>query len=436
MRISIIILSLLLLFTPPLQAPTTQWLSYAEKQWETKAITWQKGNKKIIADIELEENLVYQQIEGWGGCFNEKGWKALQYLEDAEREEIMKLLFSTEACNFDYCRMPIGASDYALDYYSLNDHAGDYKMENFSLDRDRKYLIPYLKAAMDVKPSLKIWGSPWTPPFWMKENNHYARGSIKTDAKTLAAYALYFRKYIKNYRKEGINIVAVHPQNEPLHLPAFPSCGWTGEQLKTFIGTYLGPELKSNISDCEIWLGTINGNDQTDEFQEYVQTVLSAPESKQYLTGVGYQWDGDAAVEQTIHQFPEMKIMQTETKCGWGQNDWAYAFQTFDQMYWYLQRKASYYLQWNMVLDETGMSSWGWKQNAMITVDTFQKNYRINPQYWVVRHFTQFIKAGAYRIGCHTKNNIQALAFKNSGGQLVLICRNPTSTEQSYQLQK
>lgn len=433
MRIYILLISFLSL-TSSLLAQVKVFTSNATAQWQSDTIEWTA--LKNSADIIVNTEQAFQTIEGWGACFNERAWKALQYLPKKEQNKIMNLLFNEEACNFSYCRMPIGASDYALDYYSLNDNKGDYAMEKFSIERDRKYMLPYIKSAIKIKPKLQIWGSPWTPPAWMKTNNRYNRGSIKMDAKTLSAYALYFQKYVEAYRNEGVNIVAIHPQNEPLHLPAFPSCGWSGEQLNIFIRDYLGPHFAKHLPDCEIWLGTINGNDKTNEFEEYIQTVFDDTETAKFIVGAGFQWDGDAAVEQTIANYPNKKIMQTETKCGWGANDWKYAFETYKQMVWYLERNASYYQQWNMVLNETGMSSWGWKQNCMISVDTYHKSYKINPQYWVVRHFTQFVEPGASRIACSTNNEIQALAFKNKNGKLVVVCSNQKDKSQRVSLTK
>ena len=67
--------------------------------------------------------------------------------------------------NFTVCRMPIGASDYATNWYSLDDTPGDFELKQFNLDRDRTLLLPYIKAAMKYQPELKVWGSPWSPPY-------------------------------------------------------------------------------------------------------------------------------------------------------------------------------------------------------------------------------------------------------------------------------
>lgn len=148
------------------------------------------------------------------------------------------------------------------------------------------------------------------------------------DSPNLNAYALYFQKYVEAYRNEGVRIAAVHVQNEPLNLAAFPSCGWPGIQMGEFVRDYLGPRFETENIDCEIWLGTINGNEDTDEFKEFIKPSFSDPNTAKYLEGAGLQWYGAAAVEATIENYPDKAIMQTETKCGWGANDWEYDFQT------------------------------------------------------------------------------------------------------------
>ena len=50
-------------------------------------------------------------------------------------------------------------------------------------------------------------------------------------------------KFINAYSDLGINIYAVHVQNEPNSCQNFPSCIWTPTSLSTFIGDYLGPRF-------------------------------------------------------------------------------------------------------------------------------------------------------------------------------------------------
>jgi glucosylceramidase len=405
----------------------TVFSSTVEEQWKFSKyeVNSMKSNSDYSSLLEIKPDIKFQVIDGFGGCFNELGWKAVQYLNPKDQKHIIADLFDTiEGCAFNICRMPIGASDFALNWYSLNDTPGDFKMENFTIERDKERLIPYIKSAMKYNPKLKVWGSPWSPPVWMKENNAYncngKDARMKWEPEILKAHALYLSKYIEAYQDEGINVYAVHFQNEVAACQEFPSCLWTSEEQRDYIKYYLGPHFESNKIDAEIWLGTINKGD----YENTAKIVLSDSAAKSYITGVGYQWEGKKSVRSTHEDFPDIKIMQTETECGDGSNDWLYAEHTYDLMNWYFKRGANSYMQWNMILDETSMSSWGWKQSAMITVNRKNRTYRLNPQYYIAKHFSRFIHAGAQRIDLGGDADY-ALAFKNPAGDIVVITRNP-----------
>ncbi|MDR1683110.1 MAG: glycosyl hydrolase family 30, partial [Candidatus Symbiothrix sp.] len=167
-----------LFLTANLFAQQVEWTSTTnDKPWQkNNKIKWEAKQANEPADISISEERV-QVIEGFGGCFNEMGWDALITLPEKERSAILNNLFSPEEANFTLNRMPMGASDYALNFYSFNDIAEDFKMVNFNINRDRYILIPYIKAAQKINPDIKIWASPWSPPAWMKTNNYYAGSS-------------------------------------------------------------------------------------------------------------------------------------------------------------------------------------------------------------------------------------------------------------------
>jgi glucosylceramidase len=57
-----------------------------------------------------------QKILGFGGCFNELGTIALNKAQPDVRREVLDALFHpTQGCAFNYCRLPIGANDYAAE---------------------------------------------------------------------------------------------------------------------------------------------------------------------------------------------------------------------------------------------------------------------------------------------------------------------------------
>jgi glucosylceramidase len=381
--------------------------------------------------ISINPAIKYQTIDGFGGCFNELGWEALLTLPAEKRQTVMESLFDSKTgCGFEFGRMPIGASDFASSWYSLDETPGDYGMEDFSIQRDEGCLIPYIKSALAVNPHLKIWGSAWSPPTWMKENDAYCGGTndMRFEPKVLDAYALYLARYVEEYQKAGVPVFAVHVQNEPASAQVFPSCLWTGPQIRDFVRDYLGPIFHERHVKAQIWLGTINNGD----INAYAVPVLTDAKAARYITGVGYQWDGKKAITETHERFPGFKLMQTETECGGGENNWSSAVHTWGLLKHYLSNWADSYMYWNMVLDQKSTSTWGWKQNAMITVNTSTHEVIYHPEFYLMKHFSAFVALGAKRIESSDPNS---LAFRNRDGSIVLVTSNPTPASIPIEIQ-
>lgn len=418
-----------------------EWTSSSPNAlWNTKntAIAFTTKNKSVDY-ISIYPNQEEQKIDGFGACFNELGWEAITSLPEHSQNEIFESLFNPETgCNFTINRMPIGANDYAINWYSHNETDDDFKMLDFSISRDKKRLIPYIKKAKTYNSNLKLWASPWCPPSWMKKNKHYAcnpapENDLKESGKGvemetqfimqqkyLQAYALYFSKFIESYKQEGIDIYSVHVQNEPNSCQSFPSCVWHPRDLATFIGDYLGPQFEAQKLDTDIWLGTIERPNI-----ERIDSVLTHSKAKQYIKGVGFQWAGKGAIPKVNKKYPSLKLMQTETECGNGSNDWAAAEKTYGLIKHYFNNGANSYLYWNMVLNETGKSQWGWKQNSMISVDTKTNSFVFNPEFYLMKHFSQFVKPGARKIKTTDDN---CLAFKNEES-IIIVYYNESNTE-------
>src|SRR5690606_32624081 len=115
------------------------------------------------------------------------------------------LFDEADGIGFDWGRIPIGPSDYALDRYTLSSGPGQ-----FDISRDQNHLIPYIKAAQALKSDVKYWASPWTPPPWAKDNMAYDKGSF--DTMYYQDYANFFVDWIQAYEAEGIPIDNVMPQ--------------------------------------------------------------------------------------------------------------------------------------------------------------------------------------------------------------------------------
>lgn len=363
-----------------------------------------------------------QSWKGFGGCFNELGWIALNKLSARDREIILRDLFSpASGCGFNYCRLPIGASDYAASWYSHNEHDGDFAMKHFSIERDHRHLLPYIKAAQKHQPRMTLFASPWSPPTWMKNPPAYNYGTLIWTPRNLTAYARYFVRFIQEYKKQGIKLDAVHVQNEPNSDQKFPSCLWTGEKMRDFIRDYLGPMFKKEKIDTQIWAGTIERAD----VNAWAQLILSDDRARAFVGGVGYQWAGKGAVQRTRMAWPDVPMIQTENECGDGTNTWEYAHYIFDLIHHYVTNGVEAYVYWNMVLPAGGESTWGWKQNAMISVDVERGNFSRNPEFYIMKHFAAFVTPGDTVLQLEGRWSGNALAFRKPDGRIVYVIHNP-----------
>ncbi len=411
-------------------------LSTREEQWvdmEELSLLDEYDGQRI--HVTIDQSSKKQEIDGFGGAFNEKGWEALLLLSPEERDEVIKELFDPESgAKFNICRVPIGASDYATSRYTLNEVENDFDMENFSIDRDREYLIPYINAALGYRPDLKIWASVWTPPTWMKTNGEFDGGNMKDEPEIYEAYALYLARFVEEYGNEGIDIFAVAVQNEPYIETNYPSCLWTPEQFLVFIRDYMGPLFEERNLGAEIMLGTIQNGD----YSLFPKTVLSDPVAHDYVSIVGFQWSGVNSVAETRVNYPDKRIMQTETECGnfyWKpeefdpdcpQNDWKYGVHTWGKVKEYFDEGVNSYLLWNIVLDEEGKSidsERPWPQNAAVVVDKQTKEVIYTPMFYAFKHFTFFVESGASYIDS-AATGVEAVSFLNPDGEIIVVVQN------------
>ena len=375
-----------------------------------------------------------QIIDGWGGCFNERGWKAMEVLPPADRDALMRELFDPQkGLRLNLCRTPIGASDYAISLYSLDETPGDFSMEHFSLERDKELLLPYIKAALAIRPDLKLWAVPWSPPSWMKDNGHLIAGNIKDDPRTLDALALYFARYLQAYRAEGVNVGMVMPQNEPAVASNYTSCRWTGGQLAAFIGSHLGPTLEKEHVKADIYLGTMNDSAKGG-YAYWIGPSMQDPQARKYLAGVGCQWSGDTTMAQTHFLHPDLKLMQSEAECGRpNTNDWAFGEKQFGLARKWFAAGAGSNMVWNLVLDETGLSTGNWPQCSPVVVDSREKKVVYTPYFYCYKHFSHFVQPGA-RVAATESNWNDRVAFVNPDGEVVMVMANTGAKDQPVRL--
>jgi glucosylceramidase len=426
---------------PPSESSAVEWFATTQtSQWQTMnwPAVWSALDSRW--DVEAQLDTPLQTIDGFGACFNELGWTSLSALDDSDKESILHELFAPGVgANFSLCRMPIGANDFSLDWYSYDEVPEDFALEHFSISNDLKTLVPFISNALKYQPKLKLWASPWSPPTWMKYNKHYAAKMSEPDMppnglrpeqagnegsdmfiqedRYFSTYAEYFVRFIEAYRSEGINIGMVMPQNEFNSAQVFPSCCWTPEGLAKFI-SFLGPQMQQ--LNVDVFFGTMERPNE-----KLVDVPLLDPQSGKYIKGVGCQWAGKRAIPGIHRRYPGLKLYQTEQECGDSKNDWRYCRYAWTLMRHFLENGASAYCYWNISLKQGGISRWGWAQNSLVTVDVDAKTFTYNYEYYLMKHFSGFVQPGAKRLPIISWSGYEnLLAFANPDNSFVVLMQN------------
>ena len=398
--------------------------------------------------INIYEDMKYQIIDGFGAAFTEAATATLSKISPEKKEEVLQAYFDKEkGIGYNFCRAHIGSCDYCVSDYTYDDTKEDYKLENYSIERDRETIIPIIKEALEVAPDIKLYGSPWSPPAWMKTNESRIEGG-KLKKECYEVYAVYMAKFIEEYAKEGITVWGVTVQNEAKAAQPWESCIYTAEEEREFVVKYLGPELeKRGLGDVKIicW-------DHNKERTVERAKVTYAGEGEKYFYGMGLHWySGDhfKALEIAHELYPEKKLISTENctrqdlEAPWKSGE-RYAHSIIGDMnHW-----VSAWTDWNLVLDEnTGPSHWREKQIAMgekgvwwygnspIMIDTRTEEISYGSAYYYMGHFSKYVMRGAKRIGSSAGNeNLEVIAFENPDKTKVVVVLNRTDEEIAYTL--
>jgi len=437
-RLIIIVAGLCLAVTVSAQTRAVSFRSQDGNYWQMRSekVTEQSVGK---AQIVIRSDLPAQTFKGWGTCFNEQDYEAWRLLSEEDRTLFNKRAFNPNGdLRLQVGRIPVGASDYACDWYSCDETEGnveDFTMEHFTIDRDLQRVIPSIKEALGENPDMTFWASPWSPPQWMKTNKHYAQ--LKTDTngcpfgvppydndqfvdddRYYNAYCLYFDKFIEAYRGQGINITGLAYQNEAYSNTAYPGCSWKAATTGKFLAEYLGPYMAEHQPDLTLMVGTMN----TNRYDVY-QTILSTPNIDRYCKQIGFQWEGSQVMSAVHENWPQYEMVQTESECGGGTFDWKAAAHTFYLCNRYLAGGVTTYTYWNAILQDGGYSSWGWKQNALVQVNSSSKTAKYCAEFYAYKHYTHLIPAGSKILLCDEANLLTS-ALAPDGNIIVVIGNN------------
>lgn len=385
-----------------------------------------------VSVLEVDETKTFQSIDGFGCALTGGSAILINQMGSAEKAALLKELFAIDGNNIgiSYLRISIGASDLSDHVFTYDDLPYgqiDTAMTQFSLEPEQKDLIPVLKQILAINPVIKILGSPWTAPVWMKTINSSIGGSLKQ--KYYAAYAKYFVKYIQGMKAAGIPIDAITIQNEPLYGGNNPSMIMTATEQANFIKNNLGPQFKANNIETKIIIYDHNA-DNTD----YPITVMNDPDAKKFVAGSAFHLYGgtidDLAKVKAAH--PDKELYFTEMWVGAPGGlqkdlDWHVKNLIIGGMRNWCRNE----IEWNLASDpnQNPHTDGGCTQClGAITIDG--NTVTRNPSYYIMAHAAKFVRPGSVRIGSTSSTTLPNVAFRTPDGKKVMIVLNDSGTLQ------
>lgn len=393
-------------------------------------------NKNSYQNIEIKDKPSFQMMDGFGFCLTGGSAMLINRMEAAGKAALLKELFATDGNNIgvSYLRISIGASDldpYVFSYDDLPKGETDENLQKFSIDHDKKNLLPVLKEILKTSPKIKILGSPWSPPTWMKTNDSTKGGSLKPEF--YKVYANYFVKYIQAMKAEGIRIDAITIQNEPLHPGNNPSMLMLAPQQAEFIKNNLGPAFKAANIDTKIIL-----YDHNADRPDYPVSILNDAEARKYVDGSAFHLYGGKieALTEVHNAYPEKNLYFTE--------QWVGSRSNFSEnLKWHIKTLiigaplnwAKTVLEWNLASDPNqNPHTPGGCDQCLGTVTIDGNTVTRNPAYYIIAHASKFVRPGSVRIFSSVNENLPNVAYKTPAGNKVVIVQNNSESEQSFNI--
>ncbi len=379
----------------------------------------------INPTINVDTTQTFQTIDGFGYSLTGGSAYVINRLPLPVKSDLLKELFGKDSnsISISYLRISIGASDLDATVFSYDDMpAGeaDINLDHFSLNHDKADVIPLLKEILAVNPAIKILGSPWSPPVWMKDNGSSKGGSLLP--LYYDAYAKYFVKYVQMMKAEGITIDAITPQNEPLHPGNNPSMLMVATQERDFIKNNLGPSFKAAGISTKIIT-----YDHNCDRPDYPLTILNDAAAKPFVNGSAFHlYGGDISALSQVHDaHPDKAVYFTE--------QWTGSKEDFkDNLKWHLKNViigsmrnwSRIALEWNLASDQNYNPHTPGGCDECKGALIIDGSVRRMVSYYIVAHAAKFVPPGSIRIASNITGSLYNVAFKTPSGQKVLIVEN------------
>ena len=404
------------------------YISNQEVQFQEMEEKLMEGDGGEMQQVCVHPSISYQQILGMGGALTEAA--AYTYARmSAEKQQQLLALFFGDGNHYNFCRLHIQSCDFALGNYAYVEDAKDTGLDSFSIERDRKYIIPFAKAALEKNSKIQFLASPWSPPAFMKTNGEMNHGG-KLKKEYYQMWADMVARYVSAYRDEGITIQQLTVQNEPAAVQTWDSCIFSGVEEAEFACRYLRPALdRAQHSDVKINVWDHN----KEKILERAAESFSVEGARDVIDGIAFHWytgEHFDALAEVHRQYPDKALIFTEGCVEYSrfeaenqiQNAEMYAHDIIGDF----NAGMNGFIDWNLILDrQGGPNHVGNYCDAPVMCDVDADTIDVKLSYSYIGHFSRFIRPGARRILVSKYSpDIETTAFQNEDGGKVLVILN------------
>jgi glucosylceramidase len=406
------------------------------------ALLWQTSTPFItdinenLPTIVIDNAQQFQKVDGFGYTFTGGSASLINSLEKSKKDALLKELFGSDdnSLGISYLRVSMGASDLSESVFTYNDLPNgetDLDLQKFSLSKDFDHLIPVLKEILAINPKIKILGSPWTAPLWMKTNNNSVGGNLQT--KYYGVYAQYFVKYIQAMQAQGIPIDAVTVQNEPQHGGNNPSMVMSSAQQADFVKNHLGPAFKNANLTTKIIVWDHNCDNP-----DYPLAILNDTAAKTFVDGSAFHlYAGDVSSLSIVHNaHPDKNVYFTEQWTG-ANGDFGgdLKWHTKNVIIGTMRNWSKNALEWNLANDANFQphTPGGCSQcKGALTIDN--GNISRNVSYYIIGQASKFVPQGSIVLGTNELVSLPNVAFKTPDQKTVLIVLNEEGNAKKFNI--
>lgn len=431
--------------TPTTTIPTTtainemdMWVTTSSKTQllqKSKDVLSFTNTANTYPSIEVDTTQTFQSIDGFGYTLTGGSASLISKMSALAKADLLKELFGNadNSIGISYLRISIGASDLSESVFSYNDLLGgqtDLNLDNFDFANDKTDLIPLLKEIVQINPNIKILGSPWSPPVWMKDNLNTKGGSLKPEY--YGVYANYFVKYIQQMKAQGITIDAITIQNEPENPNNNPSLSMSALQQANFIKNNLGPAFQKASIKTKILIWDHNCDNYS-----YPISILDDVAAKPFVDGSAFHlYAGNITALNIVHNAHKDKNVYfteqwTSSKGEFGGD---FMWHIKNVIIGSMKNWSKNALEWNLANDiNFGPHTQGGCTECKGAL-TIGATVERNVSYYVVAQIAKFVPQNSVRIATTDIANLQNVAFKTPTGKKVMIVLNEANQPTTFNI--